>query len=147
MYLNVSKKNSRVREASHIACHFLEDRMTSIGAQLHGQWNNMASINAQRHGKWIVLEHQSGFMEVSETLWDWWKFSTNPKEFPETSEDCIHGVLCNSHTYIKCRFFVFQFFIFLFVNFPILCFFFSLSNFFLFITETCFELQKIDVDF
>ena len=70
--------------------------MTIIGAQLHVQWNNMASINAQSNAMWIVLEHQSGFMKVSETLWDWWKFSTYPKEFSETSEDCIHGVPCNS---------------------------------------------------
>ena len=98
-HYNESNKNSKIfrfREAPHITFHFLENNMTSIGAQLHGQWNNMASMNAQMHGKWIVLEHQSGFMEVSETLWDWWKFSTHPKEFPETSEDCIHRVPCNS---------------------------------------------------
>ena len=55
----------------HITFHFLENNMTSIVAQRHGQCDNMASINAQQHGKWTVLEHQQGFMEVSETLWVW----------------------------------------------------------------------------
>ena len=73
------------REAPLVTSHFLENNMTSIGAQLYGQWNNMASMNAQMHGKWIVLEHQQDFMEVSETLWDWWKFSTHQKKFPPSS--------------------------------------------------------------
>ena len=46
-----------IREVPHITSHFLKNNMTSIGAQLYGQWNNIAGI------------------EVYETLWDLWKFS------------------------------------------------------------------------